>query len=718
LCSSALHELARRAGILEGYEAAGGAGWQHTTDEARRGILAAMAMPASTDEEAGATLAALEAEERDELLSPTRLLRPDVSEPLLLRGGLEVGEGVALEGRVLTESGALTAVTGEGSVSADRSVDGVSLPALPAGIHRLDLEIRAAGRSFTCGQRLLVAPPRCLTPADLCGDRRLFGIWANLYSVRSERGAGVGDLGELSRLCTWAGSHGASFLGVNPLHALRNRGADISPYGPVSRLFENPLYLDIFAVPELDGCDEARGLLDAAQRLGLLRRLRAADRLDHEAITDLQRPVLEALHRRFRESADETDTPRARAYQGFCEERGSLLQDYATFCALCDHRRSEGDVEDFRQWPSGLRDPRSPAVERFREEKADLVYLHQWIQFELNRQLEACQHAASDAGMPLGLYQDLAVGTLASGFDAWAFQGLFLDSLSMGAPPDAYSSQGQDWGLPPLDPRRLSADGFRYFRQLIRAGLRHGGMLRIDHILGLARQYWIPAGCSPKDGAYVVFPTDELFAVLALESHHNRAVIVGEDLGTVPPGLREQMAEAGILSSQVFVFERGCFGEFHPARDYSDRALVTANTHDFPPLCGYAEGRDLHIRRATGAVESDDELRGALEQRGHDMSAIAGRLREDALLAPSSDCPPAEDLIEPVHAFLARTPAPLVGLSLDDLCAEREPVNVPGVPVDLHPSWTRRMGMSVDELMEDRRVEARLAPMGERRHHS
>ena len=714
MSQSALRELSRRAGILEGYEAAGGAGWQHTSDDARRGILHAMGIPASNDEEAGASLAALEAREREQLLAPTRVLQPTVSQPIRLAGDLRGVSRVEVLGRIRTDSGATIPFAGEASITPERELAGLDFPPMPPGIHELDLRLRTGGRELTGKQHLIVAPARCVAPAELCGER-LFGIWTNLYSLRSDRGVGAGDLSDLSRLCAWAAGHGAAFVGVNPLHALRNRPPDISPYGPVSRLFENSFYLDLFAVPELESCDGARALLGAADRLGLLRRLRAADRLDHEAITDLQRPVLEALHRSFRAAHHRSDTPRARAYQAFCEERGSLLEDYATFCALCEHRRDEGYPEDFRQWSAELRDPRSEAVRRFREDNRELVDLHQWVQFELNRQIQACQDSARDAGMPIGLYQDLAVGTLSSGFDAWAFEGLFLDTISVGAPPDAYSAQGQDWGLPPLDPRRLRSDGYRYFRRLIAAGLRHGGMLRIDHVLGLARQYWIPAGCSPKDGAYVAFPTHDLFSVLALESRRHGALIVGEDLGTVPPGLREQMAQAGILSSQVFIFERGHHGEFHPAHCYSDRALVTANTHDFPPLCGYADGRDLDIRRAASAIESDDELWRAKDQRGRDMAAIAQRLREDGLLAPSSECPPAEDLIEPVHAFLARTPAPLVGLSLDDLCAEREPVNVPGVPVDRHPSWSRRMGMSLDELMESPQVAARLAPMGDRR---
>jgi len=547
-------------------------------------------------------------------------------------------------------------------------------------------------------RRLASSGARCIAPAERLGRSRVFGFWTNLYTVRDGRSLGFGDLSSLARIVAFAGELGAAFVGLNPLHALRNRGREISPYAPVSRLFRNPLYLDVRAVPGFADCAEARGRLASPEAAAALERARAADRLDHEALAALQRSLLEPLFARF-EAAGRADASRRRDFDAFCQRGGELLEDFAVFCALEEHLETQGYPPDWRAWPAGYRDPRGAGVCAFAERHAPRVAFHAWVQFELDRQLAGVARAARRAGLAVGLYQDLALGSLASGFDAWAFPDLFRRDVHVGAPPDDYAAQGQDWGIPPMDPERLAARGYDYWRALLRAGFAHAGALRIDHVLGLVRQFWIPAGRPPREGAYVPFPARDLMTVVAEESRRHEALVIGEDLGTVPPGMAARLARYGILSSRVMLFERDPSGAFRPASRYSPRALVTANTHDLPPLRGWWEARDLALREVLGLV-SAEEARARRREREAARRALRRRLVRDGHLPPEPDPDPAR-LAGAVHAFLARTPSPLLGVSLDDLTGEAEPVNVPGVGPERHPSWSRRMGLALDAIPDD-----------------
>jgi 4-alpha-glucanotransferase len=338
------------------------------------------------------------------------------------------------------------------------------------------------------------------------------------------------------------------------------------------------------------------------------------------------------------------------------------------------------------------------------------------VQFELDRQLGLAAREAREAGLALGIYGDLALGSAAGGCDDWAQPELFRGEFSVGAPPDAYSSLGQDWSFPPLDPERLAGPGLESFRALLRAAFAHAGALRIDHVMGLARQFWIPRGRKPGEGAYVRYPAARLTEALAQESRRSHAVVVGEDLGNVPRGLQSRLARRGILSSRVLLFERGARGSFRAAESYSPRALVTANTHDLPPLAGWLAGRDIELRREL-ALPSPEQARAARAERESAGAALLRRLARDGLLARDEAAPAPLRLLAAVNAFLCRTPAPLVGVSLDDLAGEREPVNVPGVPPDVHPSWTRRMRETPEAILaqpEARRALAALAPRARR----
>jgi 4-alpha-glucanotransferase len=408
-------------------------------------------------------------------------------------------------------------------------------------------------------------------------------------------------------------------------------------------------------------------------------------------VIDLKERVLGDLHRVFRERSSGSGSQRVRDYEEFVRMREPELSRFATWMALAE---SSG-TPDWRQWPESLQAPDSPAVAGFRAANADRVDFHRWLQFETHRQLGEVARRARVLDMPIGVYQDLAIGTSRGGSDTWSYPDLFLTGASVGAPPDPYSATGQVWGLPPMDPRVLRQQRYRYWIQLLRRAFENAGALRIDHMLGLFRSFWIPDGQTGLDGAYVRFPVNDLLGILALESVRHDAIVVGEDLGTVPHDVPKTLKKWGILSSKVLYFERDRRG-FRPARRYPALSLATANTHDLVPLSGFWSERDIELRQQVGLVAEPRDVAKSKAERKVDKASLLRLLQIDA--PPSFDTRHiARARTRAVHAFLCSTPAKLVGLSFDDLIAEQEPVNVPGVGPDKFPSWRRRTRMSVEE---------------------
>jgi 4-alpha-glucanotransferase len=700
---SLLGRLAARAGILPGYVDQTGREHRRTSDRTRVALLAAMGLDASTEAAAARTLGALERARRERVVPPVRVVpegaaeagRVDARVFWTARGPVEwTVERHAEDGRVARAAGETR--QGPGGRLALR----LPGPVPAAGYHHVTVRLRAGGEERSATQRLVVVPRRCPTPREVLGGRRVFGLCVNLWAVRSERNWGVGDLTDLRALIGFGAEIGAAFVGLNPLHALRNGGPDVSPYSPLSRLFRNVLYLDVEAIPELAESPEAQALLASADLRREREALRRAERVDHARILALERPVWAALHRTFAARHRGRNTPRGRAYARWIAEGGQALADFATFLVL-DERHGR----EWSAWPAA----RAPETDAFRAAHSEAVDLHCWLQFELDRQLGEAAREARARGLPIGVYQDLAIGSAPDGSDRWAFGALFADRVTVGSPPDPYLPAGQDWGFPPLDPQRLAEDGYRYWTALVRAGLRHAGALRLDHVMGLFRQFWIPAGRPPRDGAYVRFPAEDLLGVLALESRRAGALVVGEDLGTVPRGLPRVLARWGILSSRVLYFERTRRGAFRPSARYPARALLTATTHDLPSLAAFWRGHDLTLRRAAGVIPTDARLRALRAERARERAALVRRLVAEGCLVAGG--PPSSDaaLAAAVHAFLCRTPAALVGLWLDDLAGEVEPVNLPGVGPDRFPSWTRRLGLALEAMPDDAGVRRALA---------
>jgi 4-alpha-glucanotransferase len=531
-------------------------------------------------------------------------------------------------------------------------VDGGLPPDLPLGYHVLRPLERDAPT------RLIVAPARCHLPDGL----RAWGWALQLYALRSRASWGIGDLADLGRFARWSAGLGAGAIVLNPLHAvLPTVPQEASPYFPSSRRYRNPLYL---RVEEVGGAGAAGVDLEAMARLG--RALDAERRIDRDRVLALK---MAALDRVWAAGAG-----RAPGLVRYRSAQGAALDEFATFCVLAEHHRA-----GWRRWPPEHRHPASPAVRHFAAEHADRVAYHAWLQWCLDEQLGRAGEAAC-------LITDLAIGFDGEGADAWAWQDVLADGVTVGAPPDDFALQGQDWGLPPFVPHRLRASGHRPFVETVRAGLRHAGGMRIDHVMGLFRLFWIPRGSSAARGGYVRYPTDELLAILALESERARALIVGEDLGTVEEGVRERMAAERILSYRVLYFEP------RPPSHYPELSLASLTTHDLPTVTGLWTGSDLTEQVAAGLTPNQGATDGLREH----VRALTG-------VAPET---PAESVALAAHRLLAEAPSVVVVATLEDALGVAERPNLPGTTSDRRPNWALALPRSLEDVETDPGVRA------------
>ena len=672
-----------------------------TSDRTREAILHAMGVDASSEALAGQALDRLRRTRAETPIDPAYVISSPGRSKARLGVRVPAGRRVDWSATLVTEDGERRELSGRTVVRDGQAR--VTFGELPApGYHRLEVRLAAGDWRGGGTTALIVVPPSCFPVTAALGSARGFGVWANLYAVRTERDWGIGDVGSLHALVEWAGGAGADFVGVNPLHALFDRGTEISPYSPVSRLYRNPVYVDVAAVPEFGA---APGQIPP-ELASALSDPRAARQVDYPSVLLHKLGILRLLHAEFVRRERTAPTERGRAFARYVAEQGTPLRDYATFMALDETVTAAAGPTWWRRWPAGFRSPDAPGMDAVRSEHAEAIEFHCFVQFELDRQLAAVADAARAAGMRIGLYQDLAVGSSSGGSDAWSHGELFRLGATIGAPPDPFSASGQNWGLPPIDPAELAARGFDYWIRLVRNAMRHAGALRIDHAMGVGRLFWIPEGSTASDGAYVRYPERELLGILALESHRARAVVVGEDLGTVPAGFGRTLARYQILSSRVLYFERTRRGAFRASSAYSPRALVTTTTHDHPPLRSFWEGEDIEIGIAIGRIAATDGT-AARKYRARERANLVRRLREEGLLAEAD--PEYETLLVAVHQFLSRTPSPLFGAGLEDLAAETAPVNIPGIGPERYPTWSRRLGRTLESLVADPTVNAALA---------
>ncbi len=538
---------------------------------------------------------------------------------------------------------------------------------LPLGYHRAYLR---SGNDESSAA--VIVTPAWLGVPERLGARRSWGLATQLYSVRSRQSWGVGDLTDLVDLAVWSASvHGAGYVLVNPLHAAEPTSPmEPSPYLPTSRRFVNPLYLRVEAIPEFAELPR-RGRVRRL-REGVQKHAASLDSIDRDSAWAAKREALELVF------AVPRTAGRDLAFAAYCAREGRALDDFATWCVLAEKYGA-----DWHRWPESMRHPGAESVAKFVKKHSAAIDFHRWLQWQLDEQLAGAQTQAISAGMSVGIVHDLAVGVHPDGADAWALQDSLALGVSAGAPPDEFNQLGQDWSQPPWRPDRLDEQEYRPFRALIRSVLRHAGGVRIDHIIGLFRLWWIPQGQAPTEGTYVRYNHDAMIGIVALEAHRAMALVVGEDLGTVEPWVRDYLRARGVLGTSILWFEldRNGSGGPLPAERWREYCLSSVTTHDLPPTAGYLTNEHVRLRDSLGLLTRP--VKQELAAAEAEQAAWLAELRRVGLLSKHAD---EEQTVLALHQYLGRTPSRLLGLALTDAVGDKRTQNQPGT-TDEYPNW-------------------------------
>ncbi|MFJ4066106.1 4-alpha-glucanotransferase [Pseudomonas sp. NPDC089996] len=681
MSETALHRLAARVGLARDWIDANNRP-QQVSDEVLRKVLDGLGHPANDEPAIQASLRAVEAAEDAEHLPP--LLTADLDQPLPLQRYFPPGSAV----RCTLESNRLQYLT----LDAQGNLPG----GLPVGYHLLQIN----DRSFT----LAVAPPRCYSLDDAVAEPppRCWGLAVQLYSLRRSGDGGFGDCLALEQLARSAAERGADALAISPIHALSAIDQQhYSPYSPSSRLLLNTLYASPAA---LLGERAVRMAIEACGLEQVLEDLEQRPLVDWPRAADARLRLLEALYQDF----SQADHPLRKDFDSFCQARGQALEHHCRFEVLQAQAVEHGLGADWRNWPSAWHDPYHPEVEAFANAYPAKVEFHAFCQWLTERSLQRAHHAARSSGMAVGLIADLAVGADGAGSQAWSRQDELLADLKVGAPPDILNRSGQDWGICAFSPEGLKRNGYRAFIEMLRANLAHAGGLRIDHVMGLRRLWLIPRGCKPDEGAYLNYPVEDLLRLLALESVRHQAIILGEDLGTVPEGLREQLAAKAVLGMRVLPFEQTQPGQFKAILDWPDDALATTGTHDLAPLAGWLQSRDIDWSQRLQLIDAATELHWRHE-RQKEREGLRRTL--EANYGPQKDN---DALIDAAIRYVGHTRAPLVLIPLEDLLGSDEQPNLPGTTSG-HPNWRRRFATPARALLDDEDAARRLELLAQAR---
>ncbi|PWI32601.1 4-alpha-glucanotransferase [Vibrio albus] len=699
---SALKQVADMAGIADRYISAWG-DEAYVEDDTILRLLASLGYDTSSDEN---LLKSAEKKHKKGVLAPVLVVRSGEPVEVPLHLGVSARES-EFSWRLETEQGNVLEGYLQSQIVRDERAEGgdlvFQLPQdLEWGYHKLLISRKRRKTPYT--MTLIITPQSCFKQSALEEGKKIWGPSVQLYTLRTQYNWGIGDFGDLKQLVTEIASRGGDFIGLNPIHSLFPANPEgASPYSPSSRRWLNILYIDVSSVPEFSLSAEAQQLVGSAEFQKRLQQARDTHWVNYSEVSDLKMSVLPLLYTEFKSRHLDTGSDRARHFLDFVEEGGESLLHQAAFDAL--HAELHAQNSDMWGWPAFPEEYQtfdSPAVTKFIDENRDQVNLYMYMQWIADGQIKEAQSLAEEKGMTVGLYRDLAVGVANSGSETWADEGNLLQDVSIGAPPDILGPLGQNWGLPPLNPQVLTETSYDAYIKLLRANMKHCGALRIDHVLGLLRLWWIPEGEGATKGAYMYYPVEDMLAILALESHRMQCSVIGEDLGTVPDEMVDILAKAGIHSYKVFFFETSEDGGFYSPSHYTEQSMSALCTHDMPTLRGFWHCDDLKTGQELGLYPDEEQLKGLFDDRLKSKQEILNSIAWHGLLPEGVGMdaklvPMDHYLSEALQLHLAAGASALLSVQLEDWLEMDQPVNIPGT-VDEYPNWRRKLSVNLDQL--------------------
>lgn len=700
---NALKQVAEMARIADSYVSAWGDEATVADDTIRR-LLASLGYDTTNDE---TLLKSAEKKHKQEVIASVQVVRDGEPIEVELNLGASARES-EFSWRLDTEQGEVLEGYLQSQIVRDERKEGGPLVfALPSdiawGYHKLTISRKR--RKAPYEMTLIVTPKACYKQDAIVKGKKMWGPSVQLYTLRTQHNWGIGDFGDLKQLVADIASRGGDFVGLNPIHSLFPANPEgASPYSPSSRRWLNILYIDVSSVPEFSLSIEAQQKVGSAEFQQRLQKARESHWVNYSEVAELKMSVLPQLFTEFKKRHLDKNSERAQAFLAFVEEGGESLVHQAAFDALhAQLHAQDSNIWGWPVFPEELRKFENRAVQDFIEQNKDQVHLYMYLQWVADIQIKEAQALAEEKGMSVGLYRDLAVGVADSGSETWADDGNLVMDASIGAPPDILGPLGQNWGLPPLNPQVLQATGYDAYIKLLRANMKHCGALRIDHVLGLLRLWWIPKGDNATQGAYIYYPVEDMLAILALESHRHQCSVIGEDLGTVPDEIVDILREAGVHSYKVFFFETSEEdGGFISPAHYAEQSMSALCTHDMPTLRGFWHCDDLKMGQELGLYPDAEQLEGLFASRLEckqgilDSVAWHGYLPEgvgrDAQYVPMDSY-----LAEALQLHVAAGSSTLLSVQLEDWLEMDKPVNIPGT-VDEYPNWRRKLSMNLDEV--------------------
>jgi 4-alpha-glucanotransferase len=705
-----LNQLAALVGIQPGYTDNSGNQVQ-TSDRSRDALLGAMGYQLDDAQQTEQDIIRLRDSQWLQVVPPVAMINAEDSQYSLYLTTDETLGKARIYWKITTETGEQIKQTvrlSELAIAEQNTIGDTTyqrkrldIPKLAEGYHSIEIEI--ADQHHNC--ELIVAPKTCYGPQD-AADFKMWGFAAQLYSLKKDNGWGIGDYSDLTNIVGKAAAQGASVIGLNPLHPLYpGNPAHRSPYSPTSRCFLNTLYIDVTKVPNFDDCKPVRTLVNSFEFKQKLNGLDSSEHIDYLETAACKYQVLDLLYSHFNRNHIKKKSELSQRFDAFKLEMGFELERFATFDALYEHfRKKDVNAYSWTDWPERYQDPDSDFVQKFKARNSRRIDYFMYLQWLADNQLGDAAQAADDSDMAIGLYLDLAVGCDGGGAEVWGDKDAYVAGVGVGAPPDMLNPMGQNWGLTPINPVALKAKAYQPLISALRSNMRYAGALRIDHVFGLMRQYWVGPGLEATQGAYVTFPLDDILRVIALESRRAKCVVVGEDLGTTPEGFGEIMAQSGLLSYKVLYFERWESGLFQRPDTYPEQSMVTVSTHDMPTLPGWWTGRDLDWREQLELYPEQEMAQVERDNRVESREMLLDALLDADVLPidkqPMISPPEANlDLTLAVQAFLARSPGRIQLIPMEDAIGLQEQVNIPGT-IDEHPNWLQRLPFTVDECWQ------------------